>query len=78
MTEAERQEQYNKLQEEELRCKALQEKIRAQRPLLEKMQALEPLQPLPKGPVAMNPPRHAPSRVRTRTIPIEEISDQSE
>jgi len=37
LTEAERQEQYNKLQEEELRCKALQEKIRAQRPLLEKM-----------------------------------------
>jgi len=30
LTEAERQEQYNKLQEEELRCKALQEKIRAQ------------------------------------------------
>ena len=37
LTEAERQEQYNKLQEEELRCKALQEKIRAQRLLLEKM-----------------------------------------
>ena len=36
LTEAERQEQYNKLQEEELRCKALQEKIRAQRLLLEK------------------------------------------
>jgi len=37
LTEAERQEQYNKLQEEELRCKALQEKIRAQRLMLEKM-----------------------------------------
>ena len=37
LIEAERQEQYNKLQEEELRCKALQEKIRAQRLLLEKM-----------------------------------------
>jgi len=36
LTEAERQEQYNKLQKEELRCKALQEKIRAQRLLLEK------------------------------------------
>ena len=30
LIEAERQEQYNKLQEEELYCKALQEKIRAQ------------------------------------------------
>jgi len=78
LTEAERQEQYNKLQEEELCCKALQEKIRAQRLLLEKMQAPQPPQPLPKGTVATNPPRHAPSRVRTRTIPIEEISDQSE
>ena len=37
LTEVERQEQYNKLQEEELRCKALQEKIRAQRLMLEKM-----------------------------------------
>ena len=31
LTEAERQEQYNKLREEELRSKAMQEKIRAQR-----------------------------------------------
>ena len=30
LTEAERQEQYNKLREEELRCKALQEKLQAQ------------------------------------------------
>ena len=29
LTEAERQEQYNKLKEEELRCKAMQEKLRA-------------------------------------------------
>ena len=36
LTEAERQGQYNKPQEEELRCKALQEKIRAQRLILEK------------------------------------------
>jgi len=78
LTEAERQEQYNKLQEEELRCKALQEKIRAQRLLLEKMQAPQPPQPLSKGTAATNPPRHAPSRVRTRAIPIKEISDQSE
>ena len=78
LTEVERQEQYNKLQEEELRCKVLQEKIRAQRLLLEKIQAPQPPQPLPKGTVATNPLRHAPSRVRTRTIPIEDISDQSE
>ena len=56
LTEAERQEQYNKLQEEELRCKALQEKIRAQRLMLEKMQAPRPPRPLPKGTVATNPP----------------------
>jgi len=31
LTEAEHQEQYNKLREEELRCKATQEKLRAQR-----------------------------------------------
>ena len=47
LTEAERQEQYNKLQEEDLRCKALQE-IRAQRLMLKKMQAPQPPQPLPK------------------------------
>ena len=37
LTEAERQEQYNKLREEELRCKALQEKFRALRLQLEKL-----------------------------------------
>ena len=31
LTEAERQEQYNKLREEELRCKAMQKKLRTQR-----------------------------------------------
>ena len=35
LTEAECQEQYNKLMEEELRCKAMQEKLRAQRLQLE-------------------------------------------
>ena len=45
LTEAERQEQYNKLREEELRCKALQEKLQAQRLLLEKMQAPPPPPP---------------------------------
>ena len=39
LTKAERQEQYNKLREEELRCKAMQEKLRAQRLQLEKLQA---------------------------------------
>jgi len=37
LTEAERQEQYNKLREEELCCKAIQEKLRAQRLQLEKL-----------------------------------------
>src|SRR6185312_13658388 len=42
LTEAERQEQYNKLREEELRCKAMQEKLRAQLLQLEKLQAPPP------------------------------------
>jgi len=37
---------------------------------------MQPPQPLSKGTVAMNPPRNA--RVRIRTIPVEEISDQFE
>ena len=45
--------------------------------MLERMQAPQPPPPLPKNTSATNPPRHAP-RVRTRTISIEEISDQSE
>ena len=76
LTEAERQEQYNKLGEVEHHCKALQEKLRAQQLLLEKMQAPPP--PPPKETVATNPPRHVPPRVRPRIIPIEEISDRSE
>ena len=42
LNEAERQEQYNKLREEELHCKALQEKICAQRLQLEKLQPPPP------------------------------------
>ena len=76
LTEAERQEQYNKLREEELRCKALQEKLRAQRLQLEKMQAPPP--PPPKEMAVTNPWQHEPPRVRSRIIPIEEISDRSE
>ena len=39
LPEAERQEQYNKLKEEELGCKAMQKKLQEQRQMLEKMQA---------------------------------------
>ena len=45
LTEAELQEQYNKLREEELRCKAMQEKLRAQWLQLEKLQAPPPSPP---------------------------------
>jgi hypothetical protein len=64
------------LREEELRCKALQVKLRAQRLLLEKMQAPPP--PPPKEMAATNLRQLEPPRVRPRTIPIEEISDRSE
>ena len=73
LTEAERQEQYNKLREEELRCKALQEKLRAQRLLLEKMQAPPP----PRETATTNPRQHVPPRVCPMIIPIEENSDCS-
>ena len=76
LSEEERQEQYNKVSEEELRCKALQEKLRAQRLQLEKMQAPPP--PPPKEMAATNPRQHEPPRVRSRIIPIEEISDCSD
>ena len=77
LTEAERQEQYNKLREEDFRCKAMQEKLRAQRLQLEKLQA--PLPPPPqKEMAATNLRQHEPPRVRSRIIPIEEISDRSE
>ena len=75
LTEAEHQEQYNKLREEQLRCKALQEKLRAQWLQLEKMQAPSP--PPQKEMAATNPRQHEPPRVRSRIIPIEEISDRS-
>ena len=54
LTEAERQEQYNKLREEELRCKAMQEKLRAQRLQLEKLQAPPPPPPQ-KEMIGVNP-----------------------
>ena len=53
LTEAERQEQYNKLREEELRCKAMQEKLRAQRLQLEQLQA--PPRPPQREAVVANP-----------------------
>ena len=74
LTEAERQEQYNKLREEKLHCRVLQEKLRAQRLQLEKMQAPPPP---PQEMAATNPRQHEPPRVRSRIIPIEEISDRS-
>ena len=76
LSEAERQEQYNKLREEELHCKALQEKLQAQRLLLEKMQAPPP--PPPKEKATINRQQHGLPRVRPRIIPIEGISDRSE
>ena len=75
LNEAERQEQYNKLREEELHCKALQEKIRAQRLQLEKLQPPPPPQ---KDMIVVNPRQHEPPRFSPRVVPIEEIFDRSE
>ena len=74
LTKAERQEQYNKLKEEELRCKALQKKLQAQRLLLDKIQAFPPP---PKETATTNLRQHVPPRVRPMIIPIEENSDCS-
>ena len=74
LTEAERLEQYNKLREEELCCKALQEKLCAQHLQLEKMQAPPP----PRETATTNPRQHVPPRVCPMIIPIEENSDRSE
>ena len=77
LTEAERQEQYNKLREEELRCKAMQEKLRAQRLQLEKLQAPPPPPPQ-KEMIGVNPRQQEPPRFRPKFVPVEEISDHSE
>jgi hypothetical protein len=66
------------LREEELRCKALQEKLRTQRLQLEKLEPPPPPPPPQKKMGAVNPRQHEPPRVRPRLIPIEEISDHSE
>ena len=63
LTEAERQEQYNKLREEELRCKAMQEKLRAQRLQLEKLQAP------PTTTTAKGDERGQPAATRTTKVP---------
>ena len=76
LTEVERQEQYYKLKKEELRCKALQEKLRAQRLQLEKLQAPPP--PPQKEMIVVNPRQQEPPRFRPRFVPVEEISDRSE
>ena len=75
LIEAERQEQYNKLREEELRCKVMQEKLRAQRLQLEKLQAPPPPQ---KEMIGVNPRQQEPPRFRPKFVPVEEISDHSE
>jgi len=76
LTEAERQEQYNKLREEELRCKAMQEKLRAQRLQLEQLQG--PPKPPQREAVVANPRQQEPPRSRQKFVPVEEISDHSE
>ena len=77
LTEAERQEQYNKLREEELRCKAMQEKLRAQRLQLEKLQAPPPPSPQ-KEMNGVNPRQQEPPRFCPKFVLVEEISDHSE
>jgi hypothetical protein len=64
------------LREEDLRCKALQEKLCSQWLQLEKLQRPQP--PPQKEMIVVNPRQHEPPRVRPRLIPIEEISDRSE
>ena len=76
LTEAERQEQYNKLRKEELRCKAIQEKLRAQRLYLEKLQAPPPPPPQ-KEMIGVNPRQQEPPRFRPKLVPVEEISNHS-
>jgi hypothetical protein len=63
------------VREEELCCKALQEKLRAQRLQLEKLQAPPPP---PQEMIVVNPRQHEPPKVCPRLILIEEISDCSE
>ena len=77
LTEAERQEQYNKLREEELRCKAMQEKLRAQLLQLEKLQAPPPPPPPQKEMIGANPRQQKPPRFRPKLMLVEEISDHS-
>ena len=74
LSEAEREEQYTKLREEEVRCKAIQKKLQEQRLLLEKMQAPPP----PRETATTNSRQHVPPRVRPMITPIEENSDRSE
>ena len=78
LTEAERQEQYNRLREEELRCKAMLEKHRAQWLQLEKLQAPPPPPPPQKEMNGVNPWQQKPPRFRPKLVPVEEISDHSE
>ena len=76
LTEEEHQEQYNRLREEELRSKAMQEKLRAQRQQLEKLQAPPPPPPQ-KEMIGVNPRQQEPPRFRPKLVLVEEISDHS-
>ena len=77
LTKAERQEQYNKLREEELRGKAMQEKLYAQRLQLEKLQAPPPPPPR-KEMIGVNPRQQEPPSFCPKFVPAEEISGHSE
>ena len=65
------------MREEEHRCKAMQEKLRAQRLQLEKLQASPPPPPQ-KEMIGVNPRQQEPPRFRPKLVPVEEISNHSE
>jgi hypothetical protein len=68
LSEAEKEEPYKKLREEELRCQLMQQKLRGQRRMLDQMQAAHDA---PEGAV---PRRHA----RPQVIAVKEDPEQSE
>ena len=74
LSEAQKQEQYNRLKEEELRCLAMQQKLREQRQALEMMQAPAILREIAPA----NPRQHAPPWPRPMIIPVEENSECSD
>ena len=66
------------MREEELQCKALQEKFRAHWLQLEKLQAPPPPAPPQKEMIVVNPRQHEPPRLHPKFVSVEEISDHSE